>query len=190
MSLLPEGYEAPKKSGGLYTKFEEGETEILICDQAMYGYEYWTSDNKPVRSKSHPKSTPDIKLDMDGNPTRIKFFWAMPVWNVGEETFQIMQITQSTIQTELEWLDQTDKWPDPVMGFTISILRKGEGLDTEYKVTPNPVNERTEKIKAEAQAAYKKAVEEGFDIERLLTGDDPFHGEAKSGELKAEDIPF
>lgn len=195
MPLLPKNYETPKSGPGLYTKFEEGETEIMICDTAIFGSEYWTTDNKPVRSPNHIKwdDMKNPKLNENGQPRDAKFFMAMPVWNVTHGCFQVMEITQTTIMTVLEYLDQSDKWPDPIYGFTISINRKGKELDTEYSVQGNPPNAETEIVADKAARAYEEAKKNGFKIERLYNGGDPFkpseYEAAKESELGPDDLP-
>lgn len=133
MELLPKGYKQPKPMGGNYMRLEDGPNRFRILSPAIVGYEYWTADNKPIRLREYPKSVlADIRPD-----SKIKHFWAMIVWNYAAEAVQILELTQSTIQTAINDLVIIDEWGDP-SAYDITVTRKGEGLDTEYTVQPSP----------------------------------------------------
>jgi len=171
MTFLPEDYKIPASTGN-YTKFKDGETNFRILSSAVVGYEYWNTDNKPVRTKEAFEGTPaDIKLEKNKEtgemrPTKIKPFWAFIVWNYEANRIQIMEIDKITIMNPLKALVDNKKWGDP-KGYDITITRTGEGFDTEYQTMPNPHSELDEKIVAE----YESKV---IDLEKLYTGEDPF----------------
>lgn len=173
-SFLPESYKLPITQGN-YTKLQDGENNIRILSSAIIGYEYWNTDNKPVRSKEYPKETPNIRLDKDGNPTRIKHFWAFVIWNYETKALQVMEVTQKTIMEGIKALVDNAKWGDPKT-YDITITKSGEGLDTSYNVVPNPKEELDENVKM-AHSDIE------IDLEALYTGGDPF---VKSGSISAE----
>ena len=71
-------------------KFQEGENSFRVLASAIVGFEYWTTQNKPVRSKDGWDEKPeDIKTEKDGS-FRINHFWAFPVWNYEAEKIQIL----------------------------------------------------------------------------------------------------
>ncbi len=177
--FLPEGYTVPDNNN--YFKFKEGENTFRIMSSAIIGYEYWTNDKKPVRSKDHFESTPNIKLDKDGKPTKVKHFWAFVVWNYKSNSIQILQVTQSSIQGAIKALVDNEKWGTP-MGYDITVTRVGDGLDTEYSTMPNPHLEVAEEIKT---AHRTKKV----NIEALYDGEDPFEGD-KEKTADPADIGF
>ena len=64
MSFLPDEYKAPISN---YLKFIEGENTFRILGNAIVGYEYWNTKNKPVRSKEPFEDVPaDIQMDKEG----------------------------------------------------------------------------------------------------------------------------
>lgn len=160
-TFLPSDYKVPTSSN--YMKLTEGEHNFRILSSAIVGFEYFTSENKPVRSKEAYDELPsDIK---DGG--RVNPFWAFVIWNYEENKIQIMEVTQKTIMLPLKALVDNKKWGDP-KGYDITITRKGTGmLDTEYSVMPNPHSEVSQEIKDEFE---KRPV----NLNALYTGDDPF----------------
>lgn len=186
--FLPKDYKVPV-TGGNYMKLQDGNNEFRILSTALIGFGYWNTDNKPVRSTTMWESVPeDIKLDIKGNPTSIKHFWAFTVWNYASKSIQILEITQSTIQGAIEALVRNPKWGNP-KDYDISVTRKGSGLETEYSVVPNPKQE----IEADILAQFK---EKNPNLEALLSGQDPFGSKGKVTEtgmpkdIEPEDIPF
>lgn len=133
-SFLPEDYHAPE---GAYYKFKDGDNTFRIISSAVTGYEYWNTENKPVRSKIQftlPLINP--KLDKEGKCIP-KHFWAFVVLGEGSITPQIMQVTQKSVQSAIKSLVDNNKWGDP-KGYDITINKKGDGLLTEYSIMPNP----------------------------------------------------
>ena len=166
MTFLPKDYVAPK-AGGNYLKFKDGDTTFRILSSAVTGYEYWNTDNKPVRSKTQFSSTPkDIKLDKDGVPTKVKHFWSMVVNNEDENKIQILQISQKSIQDAIKALVENKKWGAPT-GYDITVTRSGDGLETSYTVMPNPHTP----VSSQVQKDYE---DKNVNLEALFTGADPF----------------
>lgn len=163
MSFLPENYKTPE---GNYYKFQEGENTFRILSSAIIGYEYFNKDNKPIRSKTPFTNTP-LDIKEDGS---IKHFWAFLVYSYRAEKQQILEVTQSSIQSAIKTLVSNPKWGDP-KGYDITITRSGSGLDTEYNVIPSPHS----KLEIEPQKV---------NLEALYSGEDPF----KINEVTLDDI--
>jgi len=157
-----DGYKIPVTSNYL-NKIPEGETTFRVLSPAIVGYEYFSNDNKPVRSKLMFEEIPaDMKSD-----SRINHFWAFVIWNYGAERVQIYEITQKTIQTSIKALIDNEKWGSP-FGYDITITRKGTTMnDTEYTVMPNPHTKIDSKIKEIVDKT-------NINLEALYIGDDPF----------------
>lgn len=158
--------------GGDYFKPAQGQNKIMIVGDAITGYEYWTSDDKPVRSKEKFTDMTDVKIRQvkdqktgktEEKPDTQKFFWAMPVYDFKDETFKLWQVTQKSIKESLLSLQQNDDWGNPVGKYTISIDRKGEGLTTEYSIMANPVKDQ--KQLDDVMKAYK---EQPMDVEGMM----------------------
>lgn len=177
MEFLPKDYTAPKQ-GGNYFKFQKGENRFRIMSHAIVGFEYWTKDSKPVRSRLPFKEFPEDAKNEDGT-FKQKHFWAFIVWNYEEERLQIMEITQSTIMSGIEALVNNTKWGSP-KDFDIVVKASGDGLEREYTVVPEP---HTEAPKADVSK---------INLEELFVGGDPFNSvsQEKAEDIDPENIPF
>jgi hypothetical protein len=164
-NFLPQDYSIPSSSN--YMKLRDGENRFRVLGSAVVGYEYWNTDNKPVRS-SKPFSTQpvDIRLDDEGNPTRIKPFWAFTVWNYEEKRVQILEITQKSIMQQLKAYADNKKWGHP-KGYDIMVTRSGVGLNTEYSTVAEPHTP----VSPEIESIYLNTP---IDLQALFTGNDPF----------------
>jgi hypothetical protein len=163
--FLPEGYEAPVMGGG-YMKLIDGDNVFRVLSSAIVGYEYWTTENKPIRSKTAFTETPNIKTNKDGSAQKVKHFWAFTVWNYQTKSVEILQLTQASIQGAITNLVKDEDWGDP-KGYDIKISRSGSGIETEYAVNPKPHKEISEDIKT----AYS---EKKINLEALYSGENPF----------------
>lgn len=167
MPFLPEGYKSPE---GNYSKFKVGENTFRVLGSAITGYEYWNTDNKPVRLKKEPVGVlADARVDEEGS-NKPKHFWMFPVWNYDAEKVQIMEITQKGIQDAINALVKNTKWGDPT-GYDITVTREGSGFDTTYQVMPNPHSA----IAPEITEAFKAL---NLHLEAVFTGGDPFAPDA------------
>lgn len=165
MSFLEKDYNVPQGSSN-YMKFLEGPNKFRILSSAIVGYEYWTTENKPVRQKEKFKMIPnDIKLKSDGMPSEFKHFWAFVVWNYQEKMVQILEITQATVQRQLKIKIDNREGKFDANDFIVT--RTGKGMETEYDTDvadPTPV---TEEIVAAYAGKY-------INLEALYSGADPF----------------
>lgn len=160
MSFLPEKYKTPNTSN--YMKFLEGKNKFRVLSSAITGFEYWNTENKPVRSPEMFEETPtDIKIDKEGK-YRINHFWAFVVYNYEAKRVQILQLTQKGIMSAIKnYVDEPD-WGDP-KGYDFVVTRSGSRLDTEYQVIANPHSPAPEEAKAPK-----------VNLEVLFEGKDPF----------------
>lgn len=169
-------------------KLEQGDNVFRVLSSAVIGWEYWNTQNKPVRSKEAITDTPkDIRLNNDGTPTKVKHFWAFVVWDYKDKTVKLLQITQASIQKAIKgYVDDAD-WGDPKK-YDLVITRKGEGIETEYSIRPKPHSE----ISKEAQSAYESEV---IDLDRVYQNENPFGSEGRpvsvdlDDEVPLDDIP-
>lgn len=168
--FLPEGYKVPDNSN--YMKFKEGENTFRVLGSAVVGFEYWNNKNEPVRSRKAFTSLPtDIRYEEDkktgeSRPSKVKHFWAFPVWNVDASKLQILEVTQQGIMDAMSALVTNKKWGDP-KGYDITVSRSGSGFDTEYQVMPNPHTPAP----ADAAEAIKR---QPVNLDALFDGGDPF----------------
>ena len=172
-NFLPEDYKIPTSSK--YMKFNEGENTFRVMSSAIVGWEYFNTDNKPVRQREAFDGTPeDIK-----NGGAVKPFWAFVVWNCEEKKIQILEITQKGIMGAIQGFVKNAKWGAP-QKYDIVVTRKGSGLDTEYSVMPVPHSE----VPEEATKSFEKTP---VNLEALYTGDDPFKSDDDKIEYPEEE---
>jgi hypothetical protein len=148
MSFLPDGYTVPK-SEGKFATLETGDNKFIVLGSVVLGWEYWNTDNKPVRVKDKPENPVDIGTDKKGNTNKIKHIWAIPVYNLGTSQCQILTINQKTVMGALQDLSKDDDWGDPILNYQINIKKSGQDLGTEYQVVPAQFKGDIEKIKQE-----------------------------------------
>ena len=102
-SFFENDYKLPSTDN--YMKFREGENTFRVLSSAIVGYEYFTKENKPVRSKLPFDETPNIK---DGGD--VKHFWAFAVWNYADERVQVLELTQKSIMQNMKALIDNKRW--------------------------------------------------------------------------------
>ena len=154
-------YSIPESSN--YMKLTEGEHTFRVLSSTIVGWEYFSKDNKPVRSRTPFDEIPD---DMKQGG-RINHFWAFVVYNYEAKRIQILEIAQKTIQTPLQAIIKNPKWGSP-FGYDITITRTGTGLlDTEYSVMPNPHSE----LESGIAVMYERM---SINLDNLFLSLDPF----------------
>ena len=176
-------------TGGGYlnpSKIQSGSSVrfALLSDQPLEFYECWgeAADGsvKPFRFAEDP-SADDISTEMGDDYTRrqnrdgtapepVKFAIAAPVYNFETEGVQIMQLTQKSIIRELDGISQMEDYAN-LLEHDFVLGKEGNGLNTEYSLRPVPRKKGSDKA---IGGAWTEAQESGFDIGRLLTGENPF----------------
>ena|SRR3990167_3339906 len=165
MSFLPDEYKAPISN---YLKFIEGENTFRILGNAIVGYEYWNTKNKPVRSKEPFEDVPaDIQMDKEGK-FRIAHFWAFPVWSYENNKVQILELTQKKVMDTIKSYVDNPKWGSP-LEYDFIVSKKGSLLNTEYSTTVNPKSPMPEETKNAKLP----------NLEAFFSGNDPFTTSAK-----------
>jgi hypothetical protein len=163
-------YEVPK-GDSKYLKFEKGTNKFLVLASAIIGFEYWNLEGKPVRLSEKPEEQPDdIRKGNDGKPESIKHFWAFPVWDFKTSQVKILEITQKGIMNAIREYTVNPDWGSPVMQYSFTVKKDGDGLDTEYTIMANP----KVVVADEIVIAWEDVQSKGFDLNRLYTGGDPF----------------
>ena len=155
----------------------------LASDEPLEMYEVWGENaegaKRPFRFLEEPTSD-DIAAEMgddfqrrenrDGTaPEPAKFVIAVPVYSYESGSIGILSLSQKGLIRELDAVSQEPDYAD-LLAWDFSISREGTGLSTEYTLRPLP----QKGDKKEIAKALKDAVAAGFDISRLVTGDNPF----------------
>jgi len=166
----PTDYEVPKGESR-YLKFKQpGQYKLRILQRPIFGWEAWTVGED---GKDHP-----VRFAMDSRPTdvspyrngKLSHFWAMPVYNFNTQRVEVLNITQATIQQQIEAYARNTDWGSP-LAYNLTITRAGTGLnDTKYSVVASPHSALPE----EALAEWEQVQADGFDITELMRDGDPF----------------
>ncbi|MBP9698118.1 MAG: hypothetical protein KBD65_02930 [Candidatus Moranbacteria bacterium] len=185
MSFLPQEGRAPKENGG-YLKLIEGSIKFRVVSDAVFGYEYWNNEKKPVRLHEQPRTKPaDIRTEEDGSYS-VKHFWAFKVLDRNDGMVKIFEITQNGIKRDIEALLDNSDWGNPT-GYDITIVGTGKGMERRYTVQPSPHKPLTEE-------ETKQVARTEVDLEALFSGTEPFKKETPEENIpvvgKSTDVPF
>lgn len=183
-SWLPPDYKAPDPSGNFF-KPKEGANRLRILGKPILGSVGWTGPQdarRPVRKPIGQEfASGEVTVDAKN---KIRHFWALPVWNYTEKRVQVWEITQATIQAKLENLSRDSNWGAP-MRYDVTVTRTGSGMDTEYETIPIPPRNPAQEIKD----AWSQIRSNGFDLNRLFVGGDPFEANGANFEPTELDDP-
>lgn len=172
---IPETTKIPSSSGQ-FAKLQEGANKYRVLSDVVIGWEGW-KDGKPFRHEGAECKIKDEDVEinkMSGKPA-INYFWAMVVWNYGEEALQVLTLTQKTIMGPLYELEKNEDWGD-LKNYDIQITKKKDADKTSYTVIGIP----PKAVAKEITEAYK---ETDIDLGKLFDGEYPI----KEGK---EDKPF
>ena len=176
--------EAPESGSGNYfrlkdlKKYKDRTAEVRILCPFLHGWEVWVQSEdgkgRPVRARTKEELPPpsEWRVEMrDGKEKRDepKKFWVTALWNVNKQRIQVFSFTQGTIFGQLEVLASNKRW-GPFNAYDLSIQSKGEGLETEYSVTPCP----KEPIDPKAAQAWDMLKSEWTGLPAIFSGGDPF----------------
>jgi hypothetical protein len=160
--FLPTQYELPETESN-YLKLKKGSNKFRVLSSAIVGFEYWTRENKPVRSKVAWEEIPDdAKLDKNGNFQ--KHFWAFTVYDYESKKVKILELTQKTIMGSIKTYVSNPKWGNPT-GYDFEVTRTGDGMETEYTTIAEPHSDTPVTNIPEIH------------LEELFVGGDPFSKE-------------
>ena len=184
---------AVSSGGGGYlnpSKIQSGSSVrfALLSDQPLEFYECWGEDQegkaKPFRFSDDP-SPSEVEAEMGPNYERrlnrdgtdidpAKFAMAAPVFNFESGTVQVMSLTQKSLIREIDKLSQMEDYKD-ILAWDFLMEKEGAGLNTSYSLRIVPRKKTTQSA---IDDAWAKACEDGFNIDRLMTGGNPFKADA------------
>lgn len=174
--FLPQDYEAPIGGGG-YMKLQMGENRFRIISKPIIGWLDW-KDKVPHRFLMNAK--PEKPFDPKQS---IKHFWSVIVLDRADASIKILEITQGGIQKAIQDLSKDEEWGAP-FNYDIKISRKGEGLKTEYSVTPSPKKDLTPEEK-------QIALDRPINLPSLYKNEDPFAvSNGEQTQLCFQSLPF
>lgn len=140
MSLPKDTRGAAAGSGFFVT--QPGQNKILVLDDAIAGYQYWTEQGVK-RSRDVFEDTPGIKQRKDDKTGEMKdekqqYFWAFPIYNYATKSVEVYQVTQKGVRDQLAAYQANEAWGDPTGKYSLTIDKSGSGLETKYNVVANP----------------------------------------------------
>ena len=160
--LLPKDYHLSFTSKNYLhlSKLQEGSVRIRFMKKLIGGWVVW-KDNKPHR---FPLAEKLQATEIAEEGTDIKAFWCGYVWDYDQKDLFVLDITQTTIISEIRDLAQDPEWGDD-LDYDIVIKKTGSGLKTKYSVNPRPkkpiTNEMIEAL--EEKPVHLPALYEGKD---------------------------
>ena len=181
-AFLPDDYEVPKDEK--FLKFKEPETKFRFLSSPVLGWVGWNSEKKPVRKRDRKEFRRGEVIEDAKN--KIRHFWAAPVWNYKANRVQLLEITQSSIQGKIKNYAKDPDWGSPV-AYDLKVIKKGDGMDTEYDVIALPKRDAGATI----EDHWREAQKAGFNLAAIFgIQGDPFgdgHGAPPEDD---SDIPF
>jgi hypothetical protein len=180
-------------SGGSYfspSKVPDGGSVrfALLSDKPLEFFECWGSHpdaekDKPFRFDYQPTNedliaemgdyTPRDRRDSPGTPD-VKLTIAVPIWNHDEGEVQVLTVSQPSLLREFDSISQMEDYMDDLTAIDFELSRTGQAKKTRYALRPVPRRKGTTPA---INTAWNDAEEAGFDINRLLTGGNPFKAE-------------
>lgn len=147
-------------------------------------FECWgeTSDGsvKPFRFIAEPSPSeikeemgPDYnrRMNREGTaPEAVKMVVAFWVFNYDSEKIELCSLSQKSLIRELDQITQLEDY-QPIDAFDFIMGKEGSGLSTVYSLKAVPRKKGAEDT---IKSTWDAAEEAGYDIKRLLVGENPF----------------
>ena len=155
----------------------------MLANEPLCYFEVWGQDEtgkpKPFRF-AEEASAEHIEQEMgvnykrtvydDGNEAPQKFAISVPIYNYDINRVQILSMNQKNLIKEFDQISQVEEYSD--MTEWDFIMTKSATVSPDmYGLRPVPRKKGTEET---VKAAWDEAVKDGFDINRLLLGTNPF----------------
>jgi len=160
---------APKETTDEKGRKVAGTCEFRVMSNSDWGWQLWyTNEDGDKRCQRwygddltaqgiQNGQVPEDQLppnydayEKSGKP-KIKRYVSMVVYNIGEATFQIMDLVPETLQKQFNAACLNPKWDSP-LGYDFLWTRTGEKLSTEHTLQPQPHYEVPAEIKARFDA--------------------------------------
>ena len=157
----------------------------IVSEEPLEFFTVWGEDEegnkKPFRFLEEPTSDEiqaemgEFKQRMNYEGTQLeepKFSISMFVFDYEEEDIKILDLGQKTLIKELDKISQTEDYAN-IHDWDFTISRTGLKKKTQYSILPGPRKKGYDSIVKEA---WDKAQSDGYDLQQLLVGGNPFGG--------------
>ena len=183
---------APKEStGGNYlnpSAIEDGGNIrfAILSESPLEGVEVWfTKHDGGGMTKRITPEWPDAELltqlekqvggsvtERDGRKA-IKPCSAFAVYDYEAESVRVFSANQKTLLADLARLFSDEDYSD-LSGWDVKVSRTGRGTDTKYHAAMVPTKRTNTKVAQQVINAWDTACSNGFDLEALYDGGNPF----------------
>ena len=160
---------APKETTDAKGRKVPGSCEFRVMSPSDWGWQLWfTNEEGSLRCKRwygedliakgiNNGQVPVEELppnyatyEKSGKP-QIKRYISMVVYNIGEDTFQIVDLVPETLQKQFNSAVLNAKWGSP-LEYDFLWTRTGEGFQTEHTLQPQPHYEVPDEIQTRFDA--------------------------------------
>lgn len=174
-------------TGGYLSVSKLGDGEFykvaIVSPNPLEFWEVWGEDDagskKPFRFAEEP-SAEDIKSELGDYRQRMnyeqtaleapKFVIAFFVYDYADEKIKVFSVPQKTVIREIDKLSQDEDYGN-LHEWDLKFKRDGLKMNTVYSILPVP---RAENMVAKIDAAWRTAQDDGYDLQQLLVGGNPF----------------
>ena len=174
-------------TGGYMTASKLGDGEsyrvAIVSENPLEYFTVWgeteEGQKKPFRFTDEP-SEADIKAELGDFKQRMnyegtalekpKFAMSFFVYDYADSKIKVFEVGQKTLIGALDKLSQDEDYAD-LHAWDLKFSRKGTKMATEYSVLPSP---RKSGSQEEIDSAWSAAQEQGYDLQQLLVGGNPF----------------
>jgi hypothetical protein len=174
-------------TGGYLTAGKLGDGDhyrvAIVSEDPLEYFTVWgetdEGQKKPFRFTSEPNADEilselgDFKQRMNYEGTALeapKFGMSFFVFDFADSKIKVFEMTQKTLIKELDKLCNDDDYSE-IAAWDLKINRTGLKMNTEYSILPSP---RKKGSQDQIDAAWKVAQDQGYDINQLLVGGNPF----------------
>ena len=168
MAFLPSNIKAPSEGGGgagNYMRFQQGDNKFRIIgssdDKPTPGFICGTLGWAVVDGKKRPIRWAEGAEAPQAFDDKPRSFYAFVVYNYAESKVQILEMTQTKLQSN------------------------GEGLETTYAMNPKPIKKLDEDLRAIVKAELK-----AINLPALFEGEDPFAAFEPPVEEDEDEVPY
>jgi hypothetical protein len=182
---------APKESGGgsylNASSIEDGGNVrfSILSEQPLEGFEVWFTKTGGGMTKRITPEWPDAELlsqlenqvggtvtERDGRKA-IKPCSAFAVYDYEAEAVRVFSANQKSLLAELTRLFSDEDYSD-LSEWDVKVTRTGKDLDTRYHAVMVPTKRSNTKVAQAVINAWDEACSNGFDLEALYDGGNPF----------------
>jgi|31_taG_2_1085359.scaffolds.fasta_scaffold02175_4 hypothetical protein len=128
-------------------------------------------DPTPADIKAEMGPEYDRRMNREGTaPEPVKMVVAFWVYNYDTQKIELCSLSQKSLVRELDQITQLEDY-QPLDNFDLIMGKEGSGLTTVYSLKAVP---RKKDAVNEVSSSWDAAESAGYNIQNLLTGDNPF----------------